>query len=415
MKVLYFDSKFLTPRHSSPVRAYSFARRLIEEGHEVTMVARDPSFLEVEPAGKREPGLVARERVDDIDILWIKIPFRQRFSKSQRMLSYGAFTLGASIAAAVTGRPDVVYASSTPLTIGIPGVVASRLKGAPFVFELLDLWPAVPVGLGYLKRGREIAAAEWLERKLYDSAERVVVCSEAARDALLAQGVPADKLVLIPNMSDLELFRPGAADESFRARYGLEGKFVAVYAGGMGVANGVYQLADAAAALKRRGIDDVAIVALGRGSERPKLERHVAELGLENLLVLPPVARERIPGIIGAADVTLTVFAPYPVLETNSPNKFFDSLAAGKPVVVNLDGWWRRLVEENHAGVYVPAGDGDALAEALADLARRPELVREMGGNARALAEREFALDLLAERFVRTLEDAASRNGAAAR
>jgi glycosyltransferase involved in cell wall biosynthesis len=300
----------------------------------------------------------------------------------------------------------VVFASSTPLTIGIAGLATARLKRVPFVFEIRDLWPAVPVQLGALRSRTAVRSAEWLERRLYEGAERIVVLSEGAQQDLERRGVPSEKLALIPNAADLDVFRPGVVDADFRARHGLEGRFVALYAGAMGRANGLDQLVDAADRL--RG-SRVMIVALGDGGERARLERRVQELGLDNLLFLPPVAKEQLAGIVGAADVTLTIFAPYPVLETNSPNKFFDSLAAGKPVVVNLDGWLRRLVDEHDAGAWVPAGDPAALAAALTELADDEARVERMGRNARALAEREFSRDLMAERLARTLEEAVAR------
>jgi glycosyltransferase involved in cell wall biosynthesis len=406
MNVLYFDPKFLTPGHASPTRAYSIARELVGRGHRVTMVARDPRWLALTP--RTPPALLGtREEVDGIDVLWLRIPYQHHFSKGARLLSYGAYGLGATVAAGLLGRPDVVYASSTPLTAGIPGAFASRFRGVPFVFELLDLWPAAPIALGHLSRGLEISLAEALERTLYAQAEKLVVCNAAVRSTLIRRGVPAAKIVLVPNFSDTELFEPGEADGEFRLRHGLDRKLVAIYAGGMGATNGVYQLADAAAALKRRGEERIQIVALGDGNERPKLERRVREERLDNLLLLDPVAREQVPSVIGACDVTLTVFAPHPVLALNAPNKFFDSLAAGKPVVVNVDGWLRTLVEENDAGVYAPPGDGDALAAALTALAQDPEGVRRMGMNARALADREFARDLLTGRVATMLEDVA--------
>src|SRR5437773_1737043 len=300
MRILYIDSKFGSPRASSHARVYHFGQRLLERGHEVTIIGRDSGRMELE--GQRRRGMVTRGRLDGLEIVLLKVPYAQSFSKRMRIVSYGGFTLGAGLLAATAGPADVVFASSSPLTIGISGVLASRLRRTPFVFELQDLWPAVPIGMGFLTGRTEIKAAEALERSLYRAARRV------------------------------------------------------------------------------------------------------AELGLENMIVLPDIPRDEIPLLVGAADVTLTAFAPYPILQTNSPNKFFDSLAAGKPPIVNLDGWLHRLVEENRVGVYVPPGDGKALADALADLAGKPELVRELGRNARALAEREFARDLLADRLADVLE-----------
>jgi glycosyltransferase involved in cell wall biosynthesis len=403
MKVLYVDPKFATLRRYAPTRAYSFARYLVEHGHEVTLVGRDARHMEV---GSPPPGrkLVHRERVDGIDVVLLRIPYAQSFSKWQRLLSYGGFALASTMAGVVLPRPDVVYASSTPLTVGIAGVAASRLKGVPFVFEIQDLWPDVAIDLGFLTSRREIAAAAWLERRLYESASFVVSCSEMSRAALIRKGVPGDKVVLIPNLSDLELFGSATPNHDYFAKLGMTGKFVAVYTGAMGRANGVHQLVEAAVALREAGETGIAIVVLGNGSERADLERRVREL--DNIVIPPPVAREEIAGIVAAADATLTIFAPYKTLETNSPNKFFDSLAAAKPVVVNLDGWLRRLVEENRAGLYVPGGNTAALADALVTLARNPALGEELGRNGRALAEREFDGRILAGRFLETLEAA---------
>jgi glycosyltransferase involved in cell wall biosynthesis len=307
-----------------------------------------------------------------------------------------------------------VFASSTPLSIGIPGLLTARLRGAPFVFELRDLWPDVPIAIGALRSGPLIVAARALEDLLYRGAARIVVLSEASRDALLARGVPAAKLVFVPNACDLDLFSPDVVDADFRPRHGLEGRFVALYTGAMGRANGLDQLVDAAIALRAAGRDDVALVAVGDGGRRPRLEARVRELGLDNLLVLPPLPKRRLAGVVGAADVTLTLFAPDPVFETNSPNKFFDSLAAGRPVIVNLDGWLRRVVEDARAGVYVPAGDGQALAAALAALADEPALVASMAASARRLAEGDFDRDVMAGRLCAALESAAHSRPAGA-
>jgi glycosyltransferase involved in cell wall biosynthesis len=407
VNVLYFHQYFATRRRSTATRSYELARRLVERGHRVTIVSRDTRRLEAGRESAPEGRLVAREQVDGIDVLYLNIPYANRYATPVRLASFAAFTVAASVAGALERRPDVVFASSTPLTIGIAGLATARAKRAPFVFEIRDLWPAVPVALGALKAKPAIGTAEWLERRLYEGAERIVVLSEGSREELRRRGIPDEKLVFIPNAADLDVFKPGVVDEQFRARHGFEGRFLALYAGAMGRANGLDQLVDAASALRRWGDSRVTIVALGDGGERPRLEERARELGLDNLLFLPAVPKDELAGIIGAADVTLTIFAPHPILETNSPNKFFDSLAAGKPVVVNLGGWLRGLAEEHEAGVWVPAGNAESLAGALSALAANPERVEQMGQNARLLAEREFGRDEMADRLARTLEEAA--------
>ena len=398
MRVLYFHQYFATREGSSATRSYELARRLVEAGHSVTVVTSDALLSKDGPpaagaARLRFPRLVQRRTVDGIDLLVLGIPYSNYFSYGRRLAAFAAFTAAATVAGAALPAPDVVFATSTPLTIGIPGMVAQRLKKAPLVFEIRDLWPAVPVALGALRNPLLVAAAEWLERTIYDHAERIVVLSEGARDTLRTAGIPDERLVFVPNASDLDLFQPENVDHDFRAEHDLEGKFVALYTGAMGRANGLDQLVGAAAELALAGRDDVALVAIGDGSERPRLEARARELGLANLHFLAPLPKRRLAAIVGAADATLTLFADDPALEANSPNKFFDSLAAGKPAVVNLNGWLRRLVETDAAGLYVPAGDDRALAAALGALADEPAVVARMGENARRLAEREFARD----------------------
>jgi lipopolysaccharide/colanic/teichoic acid biosynthesis glycosyltransferase/glycosyltransferase involved in cell wall biosynthesis len=412
VRVLYFHQYFATRESSSATRSYELARRLVEAGHAVTVVTSDANLGDdrsiAGQARQRGSGrFIERRTVDGIELLIFHVPYSNYLSYSRRLGAFAVFTLAASVAGATLPAPDVVFATSTPLTIAIPGMVARTLKKAPLVFEIRDLWPAAPISLGALRNPLLIAASEWLERLIYDRAEQVVVLSEGARDALRAGGVPAEKLVFVPNASDLDLFRPGKVDESFRREHGLEGKFLGLYAGAMGSANGLDQLVDAAAELAHAGRDDVALVAIGDGRERPRLEARVRGLGLDNVRFLAPVPKNRLAAIVGAADAALTLFAPHPALEANSPNKFFDSLAAGKPAIVNLDGWLRRLVETDAAGLYVPAGDGLALAAALGALADEPAATARMGANARRLAEREFDRDVMAERLRATLESAA--------
>ena len=333
MRILYFHQYFATRRRSTATRSYELARRLVERGHQVTIVSRDTRALEHDRTEAPRGRLVARETIDGIDVVFISMPYSNYFSTPLRVASFAGFTAAASLVGLGLPRPDVVFASSTPLTIGIPGLLVSRLKGVPFVFEIRDLWPAVPVALGALRGRPLIALAERLERLLYREARRVVVLSEGSRDALVGMGVPAGKLVFVPNASDLDLFRPDVREPGFRARHGLEGAFVALYSGAMGRANGRRSAPGRGrGAQAGAGSTRSALVAVGDGAEKPRLLRRAEAEGLDNVLFLPPVAKTALAGIVGAADVTLTLFAPYPVLQTNSPNKLFDSLAAGRPV-----------------------------------------------------------------------------------
>jgi len=418
MRILYVHQFFATRRRAHPTRSYEFARRFVEKGHQVTLITRDVRHLEAgrdQIAPRRLPW--ARETVDGIEVIYLRMPYANTMGKLGRLASFVGFTKLACLAALLVRRPDVTLGEAQPLTVGVPGWLLKRLRGVPFVFEICDLWPYVPVEIGALRNSLVIMAATRLEEALYDAAETVVVCSEASRDNLVGRGYAPDRVALIPNASDCDLFGPDNVDESWRGRNELEGKFVALYFGAVGPANGLDQLVAAAARLKAavgdesdadRPVADVRIVVVGDGRQKPRLVRESAERGLDNLLWLDPLPKDDLAGVVGAADVTLTIFMDNPAFETNSPDKFFDSLAAGKPIVCNLGGWWKRLVEDENCGAYVPGGDPAALAATLAALSQEPAIVAEMGRNARVLAEREFDRDLLADKVLAILEGAAA-------
>ena len=416
MRILYVHQFFATRRRTHPTRSYEFAKRFVEKGHEVTLITRDVRHLEHGREGVAARRLLwARETVDGIEVIYLRMPYSNHMGKLGRLASFAGFTAGACLTALLVRRPDVTLGEAQPLTVGVPGWLLARLRGVPFVFEICDLWPYVPVEIGALRGAPLIMAATWLEESLYDAAETVVVCSEASRDQLLGRGYAPEKVALIPNASDCDLFRPENVDGGWRARNGLEGKFVALYFGAVGPANGLDQLVAGAARLQAAGAADpsgpaaqVRIVVVGDGRDKPHLMRETEERGLTNLVWLDPLPKDELAGVVGAVDVTLTIFMAHPAFETNSPDKLFDSLAAGKPVVCTLGGWWKRLVEDEKCGAYVEGGDAAALAATLAALSREPGMVAAMGRSARALAEREFDRDILADRLLEILEDAVS-------
>jgi glycosyltransferase involved in cell wall biosynthesis len=283
----------------------------------------------------------------------------------------------------------VIYATSPPLTIALPALAAALRWRAPLVFEVRDLWPEAPIQMGALRNPVLRRAARALERFVYRRARRIVALSPGIRDGVLATGVAAGRVVLVPNACDLDLFRPAPPPERFRVSY----------FGTMGEANDLTAVVDAA-----RELGDVEFVLMGDGKRRRELERSAPAN-----VAFPGPARDKreVAELAAASSACLTVFKDVPVLATNSPNKLFDTFAAGRPAIVNMDGWMRRLVEEHGAGLYARAGDARDLAAKIAWLRDHPEEAERMGRNARALAEREFDRERLAARVLAVLEEAA--------
>jgi glycosyltransferase involved in cell wall biosynthesis len=321
-------------------------------------------------------------------------------SYPRRMLAFARFALTASLAALRGPRPDVVYATSPPLTIALPALLAAARHRAPLVFEVRDLWPEAPIQMGALRNPLARRLARALERAVLRRSARVIALSPGIRAGVEAAGVPPERIALVPNASDLELFTPALDRAAERARLGLGDGFVCSYFGTLGEANDLGQVIRAAELAP-----DVTFVLQGDGKQRAELERRAGD----NVVFLPPAAaKEDVARLAAASDACLTIFKDVPVLATNSPNKLFDTFAAGRPAIVNQPGWMRELVERNEAGLYVRAGDAGDLASKIAWLRGHPEEAARMGRNARALAEREFGRDDLAERALTVLEEAAS-------
>ena len=378
MRILYLHQFFVTRAGVGSTRSYEFARRFVSRGHSVRMVT----------AGE------GARTVDGIEVVGVRGAYSDymratALSYPQRMLAFARFALAATAAALRGPPPDVIYATSPPLTLALPALAAAVRRRVPLVWEVRDLWPEAPIQMGALRNPLLQRAARALERFVYQRAACLVALSPGIRDGMIAAGAPADRITVVPNAADLDLFRPAAAPDRFRVSY----------FGTMGEANDLTPAIEAA-----RLLPDVEFLLVGDGKRRAELERAAPP----NVLFGGPASgKEEVAEVAARSSACLTLFKDVPVLATNSPNKLFDTFAAGRPAIVNMDGWMRRLVEENEAGLYVQAGDARDLAEKIAWLREHPQEAERMGRNARALAERDFARDDLAARALAVLEEAA--------
>lgn len=405
MRILYVHQFFATRESSlGLIRSYEFSRRWVEQGHEVTVITSD----------SRLPAEYSRRRfvdgtIDGIRVRSVRVTYDNKMGRWRRIWSFLSFMFGATWLATTAGKHDVVFATSTPLTVGIPGWAAAALTRTPFVFEVRDLWPEAAIQMGVIsRRGLLGTLGKWLERFLYKRASDIVALSPGMAAGVIAEGIDPARVHMVPNSSDLDLFSPGPKDPELVERYGLEGRFIVGYAGALGPSNDVENnVPQAARLLAERGRGDIAFLVAGDGKSADELARRTE--GLDNVVLAGSMPKAEVPRFTRTADVLMVLFADKPILATNSPNKFFDGLATGRPMIVNSAGWTKEIVEANEAGAYFPAGDGGALATLVEQLADDKALRERMGANARALAESRFARDLLAEQVRRVLEDAAER------
>lgn len=407
MHVLYFHQYFNTPRCAGGTRSYELAQELIRRGHKVTLVC--VSQGEDLGLGGSEKDFIRKGCVDGINIIQFNLTYSNYHSLLYRTWVFIAYAV-CSIFYALTLSYDMVFATSTPLTAGIPGIFARYLRRKPFVFEVRDLWPELPRAMGVVTNPLVLGGMSLLEVMTYRAAHACVGLSPGIRDGIVCRSPKGREVVMIPNGCDLDIFVPGRREELDLP--GIQpGDCVAVFTGAHGIANGLHAVLDAAAVLKSRGRSDIKLYFIGDGKLKPGLMERAQKEGLDNCLFLKPVPKFQLGRIISCADVGLMILDNVPAFYYGtSPNKFFDYIASGLPVLNNYPGWLADMIGEYKCGLAVPPADPQAFADALCYFADHPEKRPEFSKNARRLAEKEFNRELLAARFAEFLENTWSKS-----
>ena len=403
MRVLYFHQHFATPAGSAGTRSYEFARALLAAGHRVTMVCGAHAQSGLDLPYDAAQGW-HRGEVGGIDVISLPLPYANRDGVARRTWTFCRYAATAT-RLALTLEADLVFATSTPLTAAWPGLVAQAARGLPFVFEVRDLWPELPRALG-LRNPLLLGGMEVLETAAYRSADAVIGLSPGIVRGIRRKSSPRQRVVMIPNGSDLEVFHPRLRRVGALPGFGPD-DFLAGFTGAHGPANGLDALLAVARELRRRGDRRVKLVFIGDGKEKARLEAQARSEGLEACRFFPPIPKADLGAVTASLDCGLMVLRNLPAFhDGTSPNKFFDYAAAGIPVVNNYPGWLAGLIEAQGAGVVVPPDDPVAFADALQALAAEPARRARLGAAARRLAEERFARATLAAEFVATLEAA---------
>ncbi len=327
--------------------------------------------------------------IDGIKVIVCNVPYSNFMHVPARLFSFITFVFFSALAAIKERNVDLVFATSTPLTVTIPGILASKLKGKPYVFEVRDLWPEDLVAAGRLKEsGLGHRIQSFMERSSYAVAKRVVLVSEGFRTRLIERGYPSGLLKTLVLGADGELFKNSKPDIEYLRRHGLENKTIAIYCGAHGNANGLNQVLDAAERLLDR--TDIAIVLIGDGREKPKLIEDVRRRDLHNVHMIDPVPKTLLPGVLAGCHVGLMILKQISRPRWVTPNKLFDYMFAGLPVLVNFAGTTADLVKEEEAGIACIPGSADDLAEKIRYFADNPGERRRVGNRGREAAWKKY-------------------------
>jgi len=409
MRIVLIYQHFLVSGIGS-TKPHGLARDLVAAGHDVTVICGRGLLSQGVDV---PPGLLRRLDIDGVRVLSVGVRYAQRMGFARRIAAFLAFTLVAIWLVCRLPRYHVLLASSTPLTVGLAALVARYARRVPYVFEVRDLWPEVPFAAGYLRSRLLFSIAKWFEEWFYREAAVVTAVGRRMCARLVERGVPVRKVFFFPSGARLSEF-DGPPDAAFRAEHGLDGCWVAVYMGTIGRVNGLDYLVEAATHLKGRG--DVRLVLVGDGSEREHLEAEASRRGVAQVIrFVPPIRRERVPGVLKAADATLLINASGPGMQYVMTSKFYDYLAAGRPILVNAECEAAEWIRAAGAGLFAEPDDPALLAAAIDRLRADPDEAAAIGRRARNLAAKEFNQADLNARWEQLLVRVAAERAGAAR
>lgn len=403
MKILYFHQHFSTPRGAAGTRSYEMARHLVRRGHLVTIVCGSTETGRSGLEGGYVRG-VRRGYVDGIEIIEFDLRYSNKLSFISRIGRFLSFSLRSTLTA-FTESYDVVFATTTPLTAAIPGIVARWFKRKPFVFEVRDLWPELPREMGVIKNPMLLGLMSGLEWLSYHSANKLIGLSPGIVEGIRKRGISGDRIELVPNGCDLEIFNTSCVP--WRPAGVSEHDLMAIYTGTHGIANGLFSIVDVAKELKRRGREDIKFVLVGDGMQKVQLQEKVKCEGLGNVVFHKPIAKLELAALLASADLGMQILANVPAFYNGtSPNKFFDYLAAGLPILNNYPGWLAELIIRYKCGYVVEPDNPAAFADVLEYVSVHREELVEKRRHARELAQTEFDRTILAERFTECIEGA---------
>ncbi|MFB3074932.1 MAG: glycosyltransferase family 4 protein [Candidatus Methylomirabilales bacterium] len=380
-------------------KPHELARGLTERGHDVVVVTGFPNY----PTGKLYPGTQFRlwkwDTLDGIRVL--RLPLYPEHSRSavRRMLNYGSFAMAAALLGSVLSGPvDVMFAEHPPLTIGLAAWILGRVRRSPFLYAVNDLWPESVEATGIVRSRQLLDWMGRLERFIYKRAGAIAVISPGVKGNLVGKGVPPEKVHIIPHWADESLYRPVPPDPELAKDLGMTGHFNVVFAGQLGLAQGLDVVLDAADELS--DLPDVQFVLVGDGTDADRLRKAAGERGLENVRFLGRQPAERMPNIFAVSDVLLVHLRDDPLFRITIPSKTIAYMACGRPVLMAVEGDSADVIRAAGAGLSCRGGNAKDLAATVRRLRAMPRtMLEEMGRAGRDAFLASYSRSVLLDRY----------------
>jgi glycosyltransferase involved in cell wall biosynthesis len=401
MQILFIHQVFLTPNEAGSTRHFELAKYLVKVGHQVTIIGSSVNYLTGAIDSRCQGKFIFKETIDGVEIIkaWTYSRIHKNFFS--RFVSFVSFMVSSIIASLNVKKVDLVIGCSPQIFAGVSALIVGYLKRIPFVFEIRDLWPKFAVEMKILTNKKLIWLAESLEKYLYRHADYFIINSPGFKAHLARFNLPEEKIFLIPNGVDTDMFQPGEKNNSFRKEHKLENKFIAMYAGAHGQANNLQTVIEAASLLKDN--QEIIFLLVGDGKEKNNLIELKDKYGLINVLFIEAQPKEKMPEICRATDVCLAILENREAFKTVYPNKVFDYMSAARPTILAIDGVIREVIEQAEAGIYVPPENPQVLAQTVLKLYNDREIMEKYGQNARKYVMDNFERERIAEKLNQTL------------
>ena len=399
MRILYLHQYFNTLNMSGGTRSFEMAKRFAKAGHDVHIITswREPT--------KKNDWFVTRE--EGFHVHWSPVLYDNSMSFFDRIKAFFKFAFRSAIKVASI-EADVIFASSTPLTIAFPAVYGSKKQKIPLVFEVRDLWPEIPIAMGILKNPFLKFIAKKLEIFAYKNSSSIVVLSPGMKKGVLKTGFPSSRIAVIPNSADIKLFKVSdQKGQNYRNKQDWLGQSpLLIYAGTFGLINGVDFLVDLARELKILG-SDIKILAIGGGQKYNEVLNYAKSQGIlnKNFFIKNYFKKKDLPSILNAATMSSSLFIDKPEMRPNSANKFFDSLAAGKPIMINYGGWMNELIKSEGCGLSLWKKPIRQAASELDQFMHNTHLIKSSSDASSKLAKKYFDRDKLAYQLLSVIEN----------
>jgi colanic acid biosynthesis glycosyl transferase WcaI len=402
--IVYVSAYFPPEMGASQARVSELARAWVKAGHKVTVITGFANY----PTGVKAPEdkgvLYRREKYEGVDVIRCYLWTAEKMAGTKRMISFATFAASVTmLGPLLLSKPDVIIGTSPHLLVPLAGYLVARLRFRPFVFEVRDLWPESIMAVDAMKENMVIRVLRRIAKHLYFHSDRVVTLGNGYKRCINdLYKLPNEAMDVIPNGIEISRFSPSPRDNEIRKQYGWDGKFVVMYIGLHGMAQGLMNVVNAAE--KLAPYPNIQVVFVGEGVEKEQLMASAAERKLTNIQFIGQQPPARIPLYYAACDLGLVSLKSAPLFQEVLPSKMFEYLGMERAMIINMDGDARQLIEQAGAGIFVPPDNPQALADAIVELSKDPARLEKMGKSGREFVVANYQRDQLAANFLQVLQ-----------